>query len=352
MVRKALALNQPVAINVSIGNTYGAHDGTSLLERFIDNVSEIGRNVIVIGTGNEGAAAGHVSGQLSRQNDSEAKRSDHYQSIEFSIGNFETGLNLQLWKNYVDEFNVTLRAPSGSEAFINLGQPGTVELNLDRCRVLVYVGEPSPYSINQEIYFDFIPEENSAYLTGGIWAVILQPGDIRDGRFTMYLPSEVILNGTTRFYQPSVERTLTIPSTAGKAISVGAYDTLYESYADFSGRGYVEPVTNIVKPDVVAPGVNIETLTSPIGFEDAEIVLRSGTSFATPFVTGAAALLMEWGLIQGRDPFLYGEKVKAFLQNGARDIRGEGSRSDAANRNYPNDRVGWGALCVADSLSK
>ena len=68
----------------------------------------------------------------------------------------------------------------------------------------------------------------------------------------------------------------------------------------------------------------------------------TGTSFATPFVTGAAALLMEWGITDGNDPFLYGEKVKAYLRRGARPLQG--------STEYPNPQVGYGALCVRDSL--
>lgn len=55
----------PMAVNLSFGNSYGAHDGSSLLERFMDNASEIWKNVICAGSGNEGASAGHVSGRLS-----------------------------------------------------------------------------------------------------------------------------------------------------------------------------------------------------------------------------------------------------------------------------------------------
>ena len=65
-------------------------------------------------------------------------------------------------------------------------------------------------------------------------------------------------------------------------------------------------------------------------------------SFAVPFVTGAAALLMQWGIVDGNDPYLYGEKVKAYLRKGAKPLRGE--------RDYPNERVGYGAICVEGSL--
>ena len=39
---------------------------------------------------------------------------------------------------------------------------------------------------------------------------------------------------------------------------------------------------------------------------------------AAPFVTGAAALLMQHGIVNGNDPFLYGEKTKAYLWKSAR----------------------------------
>ncbi len=63
---------------------------------------------------------------------------------------------------------------------------------------------------------------------------------------------------------------------------------------------------------------------------------------ATPFVTGACAMMMQWGITDGNDSFLYGEKVKAYLIKGARPLPGFNV--------YPNPQVGWGALCVRDSL--
>ena len=132
--------------------------------------------------------------------------------------------------------------------------------------------------------------------------------------------------------------TLTIPSSASRAISVGAYDARTFAYADFSGRGFTR-LTNMVKPDLVAPGVEVMTTTVGGGY-----AAFTGTSFATPFVTGSAALLMEWGIVRGNDPYLYGEKVKAYLRRGAKKVPGFDE--------YPNEEVGYGALCTAQSIPK
>ncbi len=67
VIRKAQELRMPVAVNISFGNTYGARDGTSLLERCIDDISNIWKSCICIGIGNEGATAGHTSRESIRK---------------------------------------------------------------------------------------------------------------------------------------------------------------------------------------------------------------------------------------------------------------------------------------------
>ena len=328
VAKKAQAENMPVAINLSYGNTYGAHDGSSLLERFIDNITEVGRNVICIGAGNEGASAGHFAGKLSE---------NEIQRISFAMGTYERSFSLQLWKWYADRMDISILSPAGEQYLIRNQDAGgeAQQAVMEQTQLLIFSGRPQPYRKREEVYIDFIPVET--YLNTGIWTIEITPRRIVNGELRLYMPSAVVRSENTRFLLPSPAQTLTIPSTAQKVITVGAYNAYVRSYAAFSGRGDAgSDWAENSKPDLAAPGVNIR-----IGEGEGGAVV-SGTSYATPFVTAAAALLMEYGIVQGNDPFLYGEKVKAYLHAGARQLPGYDI--------WPNDQVGWGALCVSESL--
>lgn len=323
-IRESLRRGQPLALNLSFGNTYGSHSGSSLLETYLDSVSEIGRVSIVVGSGNEGASSGHIGGYLSP---------NQTEIIEFSISDFSTNLNIQLWKNYWDEFTITLTPPVGPSVTLP-SEPGSWRYSFGETEVFSYNGEPTPYTPFQEIYLDFLPADT--YLTPGVWTIRLIPQNLRTGLWDMWMPSSAIRNETTAFLLPNPYTTLTIPSTSARAITVGAYDSRQNSFAPFSGRGFTWN-NQFVKPDLVAPGVDIISCAPGGGYEN-----RTGTSMATPFVTGAASLLMQWGILLGNDLFLYGEKMRAYLINGARTLPGFDT--------YPNPQTGWGALCAFDSL--
>lgn len=323
-IRKAMEYSLPVAVNISFGNTYGAHDGTSLLETYITDMANIWKSVICIGTGNEGYAAGHASDSLQ---EGEKKR------IQLAVGEYEGALNLQIWKSYLDDISVSLESPGGRSAGFIRNVPGAQRFALEQTDILLYYGEPSPYSQSQEIYLEFLPQ--TEYVDSGIWTLTLEAREIRDGRFHLWLPSAAVLNANTRFLEPEPYITLTIPSTARRTVAVGAYDSRSRTYADFSGRGDTRDGRE--RPILAAPGVDVVTTVPGGGYAAA-----MGTSFATPFVTGAAALLMQWGITDGNDPFLYGEKAAAYLKKGAQPL--------PAFRAYPNPQIGWGTLCVRESL--
>ena len=325
VVGSAQNWQMPVAVNLSFGNTYGSHDGTSLLETYLNSMAERGRTSIIVGTGNEGYGMGHRAGFLQMGRPVE---------IELAVGEYQTGFGVQLWKLYQDRFSVEIFSPGGSSAGAIRESLGAQRLSYEAEEILLYYGMPSPYSQAQEIYLDLIPR--GIYIQDGIWKIRLTPEEIRDGQYDLWLPAGVALNRETRFLAASPDTTLTIPSTANRALSVGAYDDATQAYADFSGRGFTR-LGHQIKPELAAPGVNIITARTGGGYEAV-----NGTSFAAPFVTGAAALMMQWGIVDGNDPYLYGEKLKAYLIRGARRLPGEVE--------YPNERVGYGALCLADSF--
>lgn len=282
MVRKARELGLPLALNLSFGNNYGSHSGTSLIETYLDSLSGYWKNVISVGTGNEGASSVHTSGLFRAQG-----QGGYGNSVQIAVSTYEPSLSLQIWKSYSDEVDIRLIHPSG----LSVGpiQPilGPQRFRMRQTEILLYYGEPSPYSPYQEIYIEFLPVGD--YIDSGVWEVNMVPGKIVDGRYDMWLPGGGILNRGTGFLYPSENTTLTIPSTAQKVISVAAYNSRTGQAAGFSGRGYTW-ATGQVKPDLAAPGVGIMSAAPGGGYG-----VKSGTSMATPFVAGSAALLMQWG---------------------------------------------------------
>ena len=328
IVRKAEELKKPVAINISFGNTYGSHDGTSLLERYLNTVSERWKNVICVGSGNEGTTAGHAAGEY---------RKGMMTEVQLAVQQREKSFSLQIWKSYVDEVAITIVDPSGNHSGRLEEKEGTQRIQIGETELLVYYGEPKPYSIRQEIYISFLPRNE--FVTAGVWKIQMMPGQVVDKLWQMWLPVQNALNIGTAFLKPDSSTTLTIPSTASLVITVAAYNALTFSYADFSGRGSTQIYEgeNANKPDLAAPGVRVMAPVAGGGYAEF-----TGTSFATPFVTGSAALLMEWGIVKGNDPYLYGEKVKAYLRRGARQIPGY--------ERWPNGKLGYGRLCIVQSI--
>lgn len=324
IVQKAEMLQMPVSVNISFGNTYGAHNGTSLPERFLDAAAQIGRTLISVGTGNEGAEAGHTSGFV---------REGEETSVPLGVQERQGAFSLQIWTDYTDVIGVTIKTPSGERVGPIREVMGTQRFLTGKTEILLYYGEASPHSGLNEIFLEFLPVDD--YVNSGEWNIILVPEQIVTGRFEMWLPASYTLNEGTAFFYPTEELTLTIPSTASRVLTVAAYDADTMSYADFSGRG--RKSQNNQKPDLAAPGVNVVSVQGEEGYASF-----TGTSFAAPFASGGAALLMEWGITEKNDLFLYGEKAKAFLRRGARELPGYDS--------WPNNQLGYGALCIRDSI--
>jgi subtilisin family serine protease len=314
----AKSLNKPVAINISYGTNDGPHDGTALFEGYINEIADNTVCSICVAMGNEGAAGHHYSGSF--------KDSEY---VHFNVGSNIKSMYMSVWKSFLDDVGIVLTAPNGekSEAVTS-----TSRIELTDVIVNVLFSLPSPYSIDTEIYLSF---ESDIEIPAGIWTIEFVGENIVDGKFDIWLPVTEAVGTDTFFLKPEANISLTLPATALKVISVGGYNQLTETAVDFSGRGYTRD-TDYIKPDIVAPAYNVPAPTLGGGVD-----LFTGTSFATPHVTGAAALIMQWGIVLGNDLFMYGERLKAFLQKGA--VRYEGVE-------YPNRVLGYGKLCFENTM--
>lgn len=330
IIRKAMEYNRPVAINISYGMNYGDHNGNTLLESYINAAASGYKCSICIGSGNEADKAVHYGGTI---------KNAQTDTVEIAVGEYQSSIDIQIWKYYWDDIRVTLISPDGTERVI-VPHGKISRYTLGGTNVISLSGEPSPYNLYQEIYINL--QLQGSYITSGIWKIQLYGENVRQGTYNIWLPASVSLNRATGVIRPVAYDTITIPATAGGCISVGAYNSYTGAYAAFSGRGsaLTDVLTAGIKPDILAPGVDISIRRDTR--QGVVYTSVTGTSYATPFVTGAAALLMQWGIVMGNDRFMYGEKLKAYLRSGARQLDGV--------TQTPNPVTGYGALCVEDSI--
>ena len=321
---KAQQVNMPVVMNISYGTNNGSHDGNSLFESYIDSVSDRWRSCICVASGNEGTAGHHYSNFLLQ---------GAVDTVEFSISDNIPRLYMTIWKDFVDTMTFEIISPSGRSTGEISPLQRVTRFTLDDVLVAVLYGQPTHYNSLQEIYILF--RGVSKPISAGLWSLVVRGNDITGGLFDIWLPTLEEVTQYTSFLRPIILNTITIPATANRVISVGGYNSSLNSIADFSGQGTLRNL-NFMKPDLVAPAVNILTTRAGGGYDRF-----TGTSVAAPFVTGSAALMMEWGLIQGNDPLLYGQRIKAFLWKGA---------ERPSLLTFRNPVWGYGALNLCDTM--
>lgn len=323
LVDKSKELNRPLVVNMSLSTNDGAHDGGSLLERYIDTIAIHERIVIVVAAGNEGDASHHVGGAINDVN-----------NISFNVAEDEVAVFLNIYKSVLPQLSIELIAPTGVSTGEITIEEGYKEGVISQNRYRIYTTGPKPFDMAGEISVSLFTSGN--YIVSGIWRVVLRKLNNYDGIYDIWLPVSEGLNVSTKFLEPTVENTLGIPATVQDVISVGSYDYKVNNISSFSGRGRTSMYFD-EKPDLVAPG---EGITAPIPNRSYDT--KSGTSMATPHVSGICALIMEWGIVRGNDPYLFGDRMKYFLVNGA-----ERERRDVT---YPNISWGYGEVCAYKSI--
>lgn len=312
----ALELKMPVSINISYGSNEGSHRGESLFEQYIDDMCLFWKNNIVVAAGNNGDKGGHKRIQLSN---------DTVEEVEFVVDENERILNLNIWPDFEDDFSVNLVSPSNQQTQSISLTSGEINNTIGSTRVVGYFYPIPPYSLSRRLTIQL---SSNTQIEPGIWRIVFNPIEIVQGNIDIYLPTSEGLSRDTRFLAPSEILTVTVPGTASRVITVGSYNSRTDIVSVFSGNGDIS--NGIYKPDLLAPG---EDILSYLPGGNAGTL--TGTSMATPHVTGVCSLLMEWGVVRGNDLFLYSQKVRALLIEQARRN---------PNTTYPNNSSGFGRL--------
>lgn len=314
-------LNMPLVICIALGSNLGDHNGNGLLELYLDYVaSNIGKAVCVC-AGNEGDKSHHFSGVMSSK--------EQLQQVEIKISDECKGFTLQLWAKAPDIFSVGFQTPSGAiyeKIPARFSESRRVNFRIEKTIIDVN------YWILQQDVGDELIEMRFKNPTAGIWKINIYNEGIIDGSYDMWLPCQGLLEGENYFLNPDPFVTVTEPGNANRIITCAGYNHFTDSIYIGSGRGYTRDKK--VVPDICAPAVNV---LGPSYKGSIDYAARTGTSAATAFCAGAAALIQEWAFIRYNDLRMNGNVLRKYMIRGAK-------RND--NREYPDKTFGYGTLDI------
>jgi len=316
---RAEELNRPVVVCIGMGSNSSAHDGNTLFEDYISFVSQRAGYAFVTAAGNEANAKHHTQGRIPRTNSTE--------TISIKVGEQGVSFSVIIFGPAYDKISLGVISPTG-EALSRT--PFRSGLEFSEKLVLE----------DTTIYIKYYKDVNNNLIVGfrnateGIWDITLFGDAIVSGEYWAWLPITGQVSESVEFLKPVPEYTIVYPATAMRAITVGAYNV--DDNSLFVSSSWGPTRLPRMAPDFTAPGVNVRGVY-PTGYG-----AMTGTSAAAAIAAGAAALLMEWGIVQGNLPSLNGDLARSLLISGcARD----------ANLTYPNVKWGFGKLNLFGTYS-
>ena len=315
---------RPMVILLGMGSNQGSHTGSGPLSIFLDDIgTQIGR-AVVVPAGNEAASQHHFYG--------EANSILNPISVEINVEAGNNGFCMELWTYAPELVRVVVQSPTGQRS--QGGFPVSEETQTTN-----FIFENTVLTLDYRIAGkergDLLIFFRFSRPTEGIWTVFVYPENAITGAFHMWLPIQPQVGNDIRFIQPNPDTTVTTPGNTNACITVGGYDGLTGARYLQSGRGFSG--TGQVKPEFCAPAVEVfGAQVGPLGVE-RRYVTRTGTSAAAAITAGAAALVLEWGLLRGNASTMNSIEVKNLLIRGC-------EREN--NMLYPNTEWGYGKLNV------
>lgn len=318
-------LGMPMVICLGMGTNNGGHTGATPLGFLLDYVSTTIGTAVVTAVGNEANSSHHYFGEIGEEGE--------YEDVEIRVPANATGFSMELWADAPEQYSVEIISPSGDttrQIPVRIGGGGVYRYILDRS--VAYVD----YQILQSGTSSQLVFIRLSAPSAGVWTVRVYNDYFISGNYHMWLPITGMVNDEIVFLRPNPDTTVVVPSTAARGISVAAYNHLNESIYINSSRGFTR--SNDIKPEITAPGVNVYG-----ALPGGRFSRRSGTSVAAAHVAGAAALVLQWGIIDGNIPLMTNSDVKTII------IRGAKRELDIT---YPSKIWGYGILDIYSSFER
>ena len=316
--------SMPLVVCIPLGTNMGSHMGMSRLGQYLNQVSLSNGSAVITAAGNETGARHHFRAVMDADTDEV--------TAELRVGEREAGFSMELWAENMGAYTVGFISPTGEvarEISVPLRGENTVSFLLEQTQITVYTQIADVSAGSQFIFMRF---ENPM---SGIWRILIRNSlDIRE-TFHLWLPVRGFITDETYFLRPDPDTIITDPGNARYPITVTAYDHTKNSIYIHASRGY--SLSGRIKPDLAAPGVNI--LGASVS--GRRLTRMSGTSVSAAHLAGAAAILLNWGVLNANYPYLNTPVLKSIFVRGAQ-------RNPALT--YPNREFGYGTLDLYEAF--
>lgn len=316
----AEAQKAPVVICLGLGSNDTGHDGYSLFEEYISYLSQRAGYCVVTAAGNESRASHHCEGTLFRTGFTDVIGI----RVDEALG--RTSFSVNIYGAAYDKISVGITSPTGEVV-------GRVPFQTEVLTKETLLFDKTQLTVS---YFRGVNTVIRIGFRGaipGLWEVNLYGDFIIAGEYHAWLPMSYQVDSGVTFVDASPEFTIVYPGNGMRSITCGAFDM--EDSSIYSPSSWGPTRLPRIAPDFVAPGVKVG------GYYPWGYGTMTGTSVAAAVTAGGAALLMEWGIVEGNLPSMDGDLVRVTLIGGAEPW---------GDRLYPNVQWGYGKLSLMGSF--
>jgi subtilisin family serine protease len=311
----ARELDLPIAINISLGTNGGGHDGANGVSRWLDAAMAAPGRALCVAAGNAGQHAaetaddfGWMMGRIHTSGRVPARGLEV--ELEWTVvgdGLEDVSENeLEIWYGAQDRFSVSVQPP-GSAEWMTVGPRQFVENRRLPSGTTVSIYNELYHPTNGENYIAIYLSPNldpDAFrgIDAGVWRIRLVGEEVRDGRFHAWIerddPIEIGSVGARRLFRfPSFfsaastvdSHSISSLACGHRVIAVANLDDARERAHPTSSQGPTRDGRS--KPEIAAPGTAV-VAANGFGDPDEPWIAMTGTSMASPCVTGVVGLML------------------------------------------------------------